>query len=406
MNKPDHDSKNLTEHFFRHNYARTVAILVRYFGLKQVEIAEDIVQDTLVEAMEKWSIHSIPDNPEGWIMDVAKKKTINLLNRQNNFQNKIVPNLDQWKVESEAEIADSTLQMIFACCHPELPSESQIALALKTLCGLSIPEIARALMCNEENINKRLYRAKRKFRDGTITLEPTELIDSNRLDNTLQVLYLLFNEGYFSAHHSSKIRLDLCYEAIRLLSFIEEASPSGKVKGLLAIMYLSVARFESRISPLGELILLEEQDRSLWDMELIARGMHYLTESIRTQEVNSYQIQAGILAEYCLAEDFKSTNWKSICTQYELLETLETQPIVTLNKAISMFHSGKRSEALELLDQLHHDSFLAKNAQLALAHAVLLRATGEGSKAACMFQTALNLATTETEKELIKNRMD
>ncbi|MCE7995570.1 MAG: sigma-70 family RNA polymerase sigma factor [Roseivirga sp.] len=402
---PAHESKKLTEHFFRHNYARTVAILVKYFGLKQVEIAEDIVQDTLVEAMEKWSIHSIPDNPEGWIMDVAKKKTINLLKRQTNFQSKIIPNLNQSKFENEAEIADSTLQMIFACCHPDLPSESQIALALKTLCGLSIPEIARALMSSEENINKRLYRAKRKFRDGTITLESTKLMNHNRLNNTLQVLYLLFNEGYFSAHHSCKIRLELCYEAIRLLTFIDEASPSGKVNGLLAMMYLSVARFESRISPLGELILLEEQDRSMWDMELMAKGMRYLSESIRTKEVNSYQIQAGIIAEYCLAEDFRSTNWESICLQYELLETLEQHPILTLNKAISMFHAGQQREALELIDQLHHDPFLSKNAQLALAHAVLLRASGEGAKADCMFQTALTLATTDNEKELIMKRM-
>ncbi|MEM9329024.1 MAG: sigma-70 family RNA polymerase sigma factor [Bacteroidota bacterium] len=211
-------SKQLDEKLFRRSYAKTVAVLVKYFGLDEVETAEDIVQETLVEAFERWSVQGWPDHPEAWIMDVAKKKTINLLRRNRIFRDKILPQLERVEPASEAELQDSTLKMIFACCHPELPKGSQIALALKTLCGLSVPEIARALLTSTKTINKRLYRAKEKFRTAQIPFvipDPSEF--DHRLDSVCKTLYLLFNEGYYAPHHQEIIRADVCFEAVRLL---------------------------------------------------------------------------------------------------------------------------------------------------------------------------------------------
>ena len=400
------NKNQLVEHFFRHSHARMVAILVNYFGLDQVEIAEDIVQDTLIEAMEKWSVSNIPNNPEGWLMDVAKKKTINLLKRKQLFDTKIAKNLSQSiKNQDATATADSTLKMIFACCHPKLPPESQVALALKTLCGLSIPEISNSLLTTEENINKRLYRARKKFRDGTINYElPSE--DVSRLDNVLHVLYLLFNEGCFSLHKEEKIRLDLCYEAIRLLKEVESGFGAyAKVQGLLALMYFSIARFESRIDPMGELILLEEQDRNLWDQQLIAQGMHHLSKSIESDDPNKYQLQAGILAEHCLAVDFQSTNWKGILKQYELLAHIDPQPIVQFNKSIAGFFAGNEEESLAELKKLENDAYFVKNAQFHLAKAILLHKVHENKEAEGAFSMAMQFASSENEKKLVQHRM-
>lgn len=259
-NSKDHNQ--LAEHFFRHSYARTVAILTRYFGLDQVEMAEDIVQDTLVEAMEKWSIHGLPDNPDGWVMDVAKKKTINLLKRKQLFMSKVAPQL-QDDENTETLVSDSTLRMIFACCHPSLPNESQIALALKTLCGLSVPEIAKALLTTEDNINKRLYRAKKKLREEHIAFDiPIATSLNDRLNSVCKTLYLLFNEGYYAPHHKEVLRIDLCYEAVRLLKEVESVfQDTPKVNALLALIMFSLSRFESHLDKDDSLICLQDQDR-------------------------------------------------------------------------------------------------------------------------------------------------
>ena len=294
------NTHQLAAHFFRHNYAKMTAILVRYFGLNEVEIAEDIVQDTLVEAMEKWSIKGIPDKPEGWLMDVAKKKTINFLKRNQLFRNKIFPRLQSTSLSNGGfELLDgigeddSSLRMIFTCCHPSISSESQIALALKSLCGLSASEIATALLTNEATINKRLYRAKQKFRNKSIAFkipDNHELIE--RLDNVFSTLYLLFNEGYYSSHREETIRIDLCFEAIRLLKLLIQSFPnSTKAKALLSLMLLSIARFESRLDKNGVLIILAEQNRKLWDASLIMEGIDALHQSMNGEDVNVYQLQ-------------------------------------------------------------------------------------------------------------------
>lgn len=400
----------LTEHFFRHNYAKMVAVLVRYFGLSEVEIAEDIVQDTLVEAMEKWSVQSIPENPEGWLMDVAKKKTINFLKRNQNFEAKIIPRIkaNPTSETDQSVERDSTLRMIFTCCHPDLPGESQISLALKTLCGLSVGEIANALLTTESTVNKRLYRAKQKFRDGSISFQVPEKNDlTERLDNVFATLYLLFNEGYYSSQNKEIIRIDLCFEAIRLLKDIISFYPNSfKAKALLSLMLLSIARFESRIDEKGAIVIFSEQNRKLWDKELIAEGIEYLHQSTQSDEVTIYHLQAGIAAEHCTAKNFKSTNWKSIYKQYAILEKLNKNVIITFNKTIAKFYSLDKNEALKDLLSLVNEPELQNNAQYFASIGVFYAELNQKEKAIPYFRTALKLSKSVAEKELIKQKMN
>lgn len=403
------DTNELAAHFFRHNHAKLVAILVGYFGLKEVEIAEDIVQDTMVEAMEKWSVQSVPQNPEGWLIDVAKKKTINFLERNQNYKNRILPKLKSHTDLDfgHAQKRDSTLRMIFACCHPDLPTESQVALALKTLCGLNIREIAEALLTNEATINKRLYRAKQKFRDGSIAfIIPESHQLDERLDSVLTTLYLLFNEGYYSAHQEQIIRMDLCFEAIRLLEEVIDTYPDlNEAKALLALMYLSIARTESRIDENGALIIFSEQDRNSWDQGLIARGIDYLHQSSGSQRLSSYHLQAGIAAEHCLAPDFAATNWKSIYKQYELLEKLHSNAIVSFNKAIARFYAGEKQQALKDLLTLQEEPELRQYTHYFASIGTFYAELGEMNKAIPFFEKALSFSKTENERASIRKRL-
>ncbi|WP_149304489.1 RNA polymerase sigma factor [Pareuzebyella sediminis] len=407
MNKAS--PNQLTEHFFRHNHAKIVAILVRYFGLKEVEIAEDIVQDTLIEALEKWSVRSIPDNPEGWLMDVAKKKTINFLKRHQNFQSKIAPNLIGKSLSSTGSSVekDSTLRMIFTCCHPTLPKESQISLALKTLCGFTVSEIANALLTNESTINKRLYRAKQKFRDGTIAYQiPKDGALQKRLEGVFYTLYLLFNEGYYSSHSEKIIRMDLCFESIRLLEEVIASFPnSQQAKALLALMYFCVARFESRMDEKGAIVILAAQNRKLWSKELIAKGMNQLLQSTKSNEVSSYHLQAGIAAEHCLADSFESTNWESIYQQYVILEKLNPSIIITFNKIIAKFYGINREEALSDLLALKNEPELQHNVHYFTSIGLFYTQLQHHEKAVPFFETALRISKIPAEKALIRRKL-
>ena len=402
------ESNQLAEHFFRHNYGKMTAILTNYFGLSSVEIAEDIVQDTLVEAMEKWSVQSIPYNPEGWLMDVARKKMINYLKRNQNFKSNIAPNLDFPHFFTEPTIVkDSTLKMIFTCCHPLLPAGSQIALALKTLCGLSIKEIANALLVSESTVNKRLYRAKQKFRDKSIHFDlPKDEDLTNRLDNVYSTLYLLFNEGYYSAHNEKFIRMELCFEAIRLTNEILDHFPTlGKAKALLSLMLLSVARFEGRVDQNGAIVILAQQDRALWDRNLIAQGIEYLHQASTGDEISTYHIQAGIAAEHCLAKDFQSTNWSSIYKQYQLLEKIAPSPLTSLNKTISKFYGVDKGEALDDLLNLNDNPELSKNLHYFTTAGVFYTELNQKEKSNSFFESALKLSRSPQEERAIKNLM-
>ncbi|MEO0733105.1 MAG: sigma-70 family RNA polymerase sigma factor [Bacteroidota bacterium] len=405
------EPRQLAEHFFRHSYAKLVAILVRYFGLPSVNLAEDIVQDTLVTAMEAWSLHGLPERPEAWLMDVAKKKTINVLKRDRLLAQKILPRLrEDWRATEtpldDVTTQDSTLRMIFACCHPSLPAGSRIALALKTLCGLSIPEIAWALLTTEANVNKRLYRAKQKFRSGAVAFGlPDHRQLAARLGSVHKVVYLLFNEGYHATSHPKAIRMDLCYEAIRLQRQVLAAYPGTAASlALLALMLLQVARFTSRLDNQGGLVLLMDQDRTAWDRSLIAEGVALLQQAARGQELTTYHLQAGIAAEHCLAPNWDSTDWAGIYRQYNLLIRLEDSPILRLNQSIARFYAGGREAALVALLALEETS-LSKNPHYHATLGVFRAALGDQTRAAARFRKAARLTKSAPEKALLLARV-
>lgn len=406
--KQDHIDGLIT-HFFRHSHARMVATLIHYFGLPNMELAEDIVQDALVQAVERWSIGEIPAKPVAWLMEVAKRIAVDKIRRDQILQQKVQPQLKaltQTNFELDIDtpvIEDSTLRMIFTVCHPALPRSSQVALALKSLCGLSIPEIADALLADKAAINKKLYRAKLKFRSGEVGFGiPAKEDLVQRLDTVYTVLYLLFGQGYYSTHHDSLIRTDLCYEAIRLQQMVVDAFPDeAQAKALLSLMLLTFARFKSRQDKDGNLVIFTDQDRSLWDKELIARGIHLLHTQTRTSSFNKYQLQAGIAAEHCMAQSFQKTDWESIYQQYSLLATIDPGPVVQFNMAIARFYFGQKQEAIDMLLKMDH---IKDKTLLYATIGTLYKALNDQQKSIFYLDMAIRSTNNEQEKRLIRLR--
>jgi RNA polymerase sigma factor (sigma-70 family) len=337
------------EHLFRHESGKMLSVLVRLFGLSQSEIAEDIVQETLLAALESWKLKGIPDQPRAWLYRTAKNKTIDFLRRERNFKVNVAPNFISTQIQQssgdhwldplflDTEIEDAQLRMMFACCHPAIPIESQLVLILKSLCGLSIREVATAFMMPDETVAKRLFRAREKIREDGLKLEPPSGQElSPRLDAVLQAIYLLFNEGYKSASSNAVIRRDLCEEALRLVDLLGK-HPLGNTPNthaLHALMCFHTARFNARLSSEGAIVLLEKQDRSQWDQALIARGYNALKLSSTGNEISEYHIEAAIASYHASATSFDQTNWKAIYYCYELLFKINASPFIALNKAI------------------------------------------------------------------------
>ncbi|NJN43070.1 MAG: sigma-70 family RNA polymerase sigma factor [Flammeovirgaceae bacterium] len=335
----------LVGHLFRQEAGKMAAVLTRIFGLHNIEQAEDIVQDTLLQALSAWKFKGIPENPQAWLYTVAKNKTVDLLRtqkRRHEIENDIsvllktewtlVPTVKNHFLKNE--IDDSQLRMIFACCHPSIPYESQIALTLKTLCGLSTSEIASGFLTNEETISKRIYRAKEKFKTENIQLEVPVNDLETRLDAVLKSLYLLFNEGYNSNSTNEIIREDLCSEAMRLCILLTENEITGQPQSfaLLSLMCLQASRFDARLDDQGEIILLKDQDRSKWNSKLIGKGIEYLKQSQSKQGATEYHLEASIAACHALAEDFDATNWKYIYNVYCELSMIKPSPVIEMNK--------------------------------------------------------------------------
>jgi len=360
------DSRNINQivdHLFRHESGKMVSVLSRLLGLQNLETAQDIVQDTLLQAMNTWSYNSIPENPSGWLYRVAKNKAIDFLRRQKKFK-EITPHYSyllqsEYTLTStvnnlflENEIQDSQLRMMFACSHPAITEESQIALTLKTLCGLNPGEIAKAFLTNEETINKRIYRAKEKIKSEEIELSvPQGKELPQRLDVVLKSLYLLFNEGYNSSHPDLLIRDDLCQEAMRLAYILTTNTTTNfpKTNALLSLMCFQASRLQSRLDDKGNIILLKYQDRSKWYKPLIERGAIYLELASETDDISPYHIEAAIASLHAVAPTFDKTDWRSIYDLYESLYKLQPAPVVALNKAIASAYATSKENALEQL---------------------------------------------------------
>lgn len=355
----------LVDHLFRHESGKMVAVLSRLLGLQNLETAQDIVQDTLLLAMNSWGYGKIPENPPAWLYHVAKNKAIDFLRRQKKFreispqyailqsENVLVPAVHELFLPHEIE--DSQLRMIFACCHPSIPEDSQIAFVLKTLCGLSVSEIAKAYLTNEETIAKRIYRAKEKIKADQVDLEvPAGDALPSRLDAVLKSLYLLFNEGYNSSQPDTLIRDGLCAEALRLCYLLSEHPLTSfpRTKALMALLCFQSSRLSSRLDDKGNIILLKFQDRKKWSRELIEKGYYYIESATDGREVTKYHFEAAIASLHAAAQSFEQTDWKSIYHLYDKLYQLEPGPVVALNKAIASAYAISRENALTELFQI------------------------------------------------------
>jgi RNA polymerase sigma factor (sigma-70 family) len=406
----------LVDHLFRHESGKMISVLSKLLGLQNLETAHDIVQDTLIQAMGTWGFTGIPDNPSAWLYHVAKNKSIDFLRRQKRFKNispqynyllqseyTLTPFINNLFLENE--IQDSQLRMIFACCHPAIPSESQIALALKTLCGLNGTEIAKAFLTNEETINKRIYRAKEKIKAEKIELEvpgPGEL--QIRIDSVLKTLYLLFNEGYNSSNPDYLIREDLCEEAMRL-TYVLTGQPITnlpRTKALLSLMCFQSSRLQARLDDKGNIILLKYQDRKKWYRPLMEKGFEYLESSIESPEASPYQLEAAIASLHAAAPSFEQTDWKSIYHLYEVLYELQPSPVVALNKAIASAYAINKENALQELRQIKGlENYYLYYTSVGEMYFEL----EEKQPARENFEKALGLTTSQTEKQFLLDKI-
>jgi RNA polymerase sigma factor (sigma-70 family) len=396
---------------FQQEFSKMVAVISRQFGLQHIEMAEDIVGDTFLTAMEEWKINGLPPNPEAWLYTVAKRKILYFNKRSKIFDRKIIPELkqDQEKYTlmeldfSTGNIRDSQLQMLFAICNPLIASEAQIGLALRILCGFGIEEIAEAFFSSKSTINKRLFRAREKLRTENLKMElPHKSELDSRLDNVLHVIYLLFNEGYYSRTQNKILRREFCLDAMRLAILLTEyeITNSPKANALLALMCFHASRFDARQTAKDDFILYEEQDKNLWDEELIRKGNYYLDKSARGEEISSYHLEAKIACWHCDKEDSKE-KWGNILHLYNLLLIVNYSPAVALNRTYALYRANGREAALGEAEKLklesNHFYFLL------LAE---LYAEQDAEMARKSFKNALRLAHTDTEKQVIQAKMD
>src|SRR5713101_2274077 len=325
----------LVEHLFRHEAGKMVATLTRIFGVENLNLAEDVVQEALARALQTWPFYGVPKNPSAWIMRASRNLALDVVRRRKVFQNKqaeIIRSMDRDGVApdeaifSEEEIADDRLRLMFVCCHPAIPADAQVALALKTLCGFGVTEISRAFLTTGAAIAKRLTRAKQKIRQARIPFEiPAGEELARRLDGVLQTLYLLFNEGYKASSGEKLVREEVCYEAIRLTGLLAEhaAGNQPRTHALLALMLLNAARIPTRVDGEGNLLRLQDQDRTRWDQAMIAQGMFHFARSAAGEELTEYHLQAGIAACHCAAKDYESTDWAQILSLDDRLIDLD-----------------------------------------------------------------------------------
>lgn len=403
--------QELIPHLFRTEYRKIVSVLCKRFGFDQIETAEDITADTFLAASQTWPYKGIPRNPVAWLYFVAKNKAKNHLQRNLVFESKVSDELKRSTEEayetkidlSPQNINDSQLQMMFAICQPSIPPEAQIGLSLRILCGFGIEEIADAFLSNKETINKRLFRAKEKLREGNVKIEFPGTTDiDERLTTVLTTLYLLFNEGYYSTSRDIIIRKDLCDEAIRLCTMLVENKLTGKpeVNALLALMYFQASRFDARIDQNGELVLYDDQDTNLWDSELISKGAYFLNCASTGNTLSKYHIQAAI-AYWSTQKADTQEKWETVLQLYNQLLQLEYSPVAALNRTYALSKTAGKEAAIieaEKLQLINNHFYYALLGELY---------TGiDNNVARKHFQNALTLSRTQTDKQTVQKKID
>ncbi len=404
------------ESLFRSESGRLSSVLTRLLGFQNFETAEDIVQDTLLQAVTTWKFKGIPANPSAWLYAVAKRKAIDVL-RKNAVRKNLDPDAARFLSSEytlgptvngyflDNEIQDSQLRMIFALCHPSIPYDAQIALVLKTLCGLSVGEISRCFLTSEETITKRLFRAREKIRNEKISLELPYTTDlSARLEAVHHSLYLLFNEGYNSSHPDLLIREDLCVEAIRLTLILtsDNRTNTSETNALLALMCLQAAREDARLDAEKSIVLLKDQDRTKWNQSLIKTGLHYLDIATADESVSIYHLEAAIAGYHVLAKSFEETSWEKIVKLYEALEQFKPHGIVRLNKAIAIGYAYGSAAGLKAMLEIK-DLDSSHLYQTALGDFYVLESKME--EASLAYRRALAVVSSNAERGLLEKKL-
>lgn len=416
---PDTGVPRLTEHLFRHEAGKLVSALTGIFGMGRLQLAEDVVQEAMVRALQTWPYHGVPANPAAWLMQTARNRALDIIRREKSFQDKqpeIIATLEQWSADPdtaaqsgfEDEIKDDRLRLIFACCHPLVSLDDQTALALRTLCGFSPAEIARAYLTTEAAIAKRLTRARQKIRDLGLPFEiPSGTELAPRLESVLHVLYLLFNEGYKASSGDNLIREDLCAEAIRLTTLLADhpSADQPRTHALLALMLLNAARLPGRVDSRGNILRLTEQDRATWHRPMIAQGLAHLDLSATGESLSEYHLQAIIAASHATAADDASTDWPAILARYDQWLEINNSPVIALNRAVALAKVHGPAAGVEAVQAIGNRKPLEN---YYLVHAVLGEfeaQLGHYQTAVRHLQKALELADLKSEQSFLLKQL-
>ena len=406
------DATAAVETVYRSDWGRILATLIGLFG--DFDLAEESAQEAFAAAVNQWATDGVPESPRAWIIQTAKHKAIDRIRRQSRFEEKVEtypqefgPGIAEPNYDSD-EIPDDRLRLIFTCCHPALAPEAQVALTLRTLCGLETDEIARAFLVPVSTMAQRLVRAKRKIKDAGIPYKVPETRDMpERLDAVLTVVYLVFNEGYAATRGESLVRTDLCTEAIRLarlLSSLLGTQSPAEVNGLLALMLLHDARRDARTDTAGDLVILEEQDRSRWNQAQIAEALPLVEEALR-RGPGPFALQAAIAAVHCRAARAEDTDWRQIVRLYEVLDRMQPSPVVSLNRAVAVAMAEGPKAGLTIIEELTASGDLDNYHLLHASRADLLRRMGSMEEARKSYTRALELATHESERRFLEKRL-